>query len=190
MKGQETIYNREGEFYLIELKLSSVQQLFSSFDPSPFREKDIDPAAEEYIVSAARDFSLTTPIKLVIQLPPEICNSEQANSVAEAIHNYFDYRRLVMANQLRETLKIGRRALLIGIAFLITCLLAQQVITSLGEQGLLWSIIEEGFLISGWVAMWHPINLYLYEWWPIRHRGRLYTKLSQIDVELKPRDAT
>lgn len=189
MKGQETIYNREGEVYLIEVRLSSVQQLFNSFDPSPFREKDLDREAEEYIVGAARDFSLDTPLKLVIQLPAEFCNGEQAESVSEAIHNYFDYRRLVMANQLRETLRIGRQALLIGIVFLITCLLAQQAITSLGKQGLLWSIIEEGFLISGWVAMWHPINLYLYDWWPIRHRGRLYEKLSQIDTELRPRDA-
>ncbi|MDH5786503.1 MAG: hypothetical protein OEZ16_12970 [Chromatiales bacterium] len=185
MKGQETIYNREGESYLIEVNLSTIAQLFNSLDPAPFREKDLDPAAEEYIVSAAGDFSLQTPIKLVIHLPGEIAASEQAKSLPEAVHNYFDYRRMVMAHHLRQTMQIGHRALLIGLGFLITCILAQQVITSLGREGLFWSIIEEGFLISGWVAMWYPINLFLYEWWPTRKRQQLYGKLAQIATEIR-----
>lgn len=188
MKGQEFIYRKAGECYLIELNLSHVQQLFNSFDPAPFREKDLDPAAEDYIVSTAGDFSLQTPLKLVIHLPPEIATGEQAASAPEAVHNYFDYRRLVMAHQVSQTLRVGRRALLIGLAFLISCIIAQQLITSLGKVGLFWSILEEGFLISGWVAMWHPINLFLYEWWPIRRRQRLYEKLAQMPVEIFPRD--
>jgi hypothetical protein len=188
MKGQESIYRREGEFYLIDLNLSSVQQLFNSFDPAPFREKDLDRDAEDYIVSTAGDFSLHTPLKLVVHLPRESHVGELAMSVPEAVHKYFDYRRLVMAHQLRQTLLIGRRALLIGLVFLVSCILAQQVITTLEKSGLFWSILEEGFLISGWVAMWHPINVFLYEWWPIRHKQRLYEKLAQIPIEIRPLD--
>jgi hypothetical protein len=50
---------------------------------------------------------------------------------------------------------------------------------------MLWSIIEEGFLISGWVAMWRPIQVFLYDWWPIRRRRRIYEKLAQIPVALR-----
>lgn len=188
MKGQEFIYRQEGEFYLIDLNLSSVQQLFNSFDPAPFREKDLDAAAEDYIVSTAGEFSLQAPLKLVIHLPRENHAGERVQSVPEAVHNYFDYRRLVMAHQFRQTLLIGHRALWIGLSFLISCILAQQVITSLEKSGVFWSILEEGFLISGWVAMWHPINLFLYEWWPIRHKQRLYAKLAHIPIEIRPRD--
>jgi hypothetical protein len=185
MKGEELIYRQEGEHYLIDLNLSSVQQLFNSFDPAPFREKDLDVAAEDYIVSTAGDFSLHTPLKLVIHLPPVISAGEQASSVPEAVHNYFDYRKLVMLHQLRQTLLIGRRAIFIGLAFLIFCILMQQVITSWGKVGLFWSILEEGFLISGWVAMWYPINLFLYEWWPIRRKQHLYAKLAQMPIEIR-----
>jgi hypothetical protein len=185
MKGEEFIYRQEGPHYLIDLNLSSVQQLFNSFDPAPFREKDLDVAAEDYIVSTAGDFSLATPLKLVIHLPRDIAVGERAASVPEAVHNYFDYRKLVMAHHLRETLLIGRRALLIGLSFLFFCILVQQMITSLGKTGLLWSILEEGFLISGWVAMWHPINLFLYEWWPIRRKQHLYAKLAQMPIEIR-----
>lgn len=188
MKGQEFIYRREGEHYLIELNLGSVQQLFNSFDPAPFREKDLEQAAEDYIVSAAADFALRTPLRLVIQLPREGHASEQAQSVPQAVHNYFDYRKLVMAHQLRQTLLQGRRALVIGLGFLFFCILQQQMIAALGKEGLFWSILQEGFLISGWVAMWYPINLYLYEWWPIRHRQRLYAKLARMPIELRAAD--
>jgi hypothetical protein len=188
MKGQEFIYHQEGDQYLIELRLNSVPQLFNSFDPSPFREQDLDPAAADYIVSAAGDFSLHTPLKLVLLLPHGIHVGEPAASVPDAVHTYFGYRGLVMAHQLRQTREIGRRALLIGLTFLITCILAQHGITTLEKTGLFWSILEEGFLISGWVAMWHPINLFLYEWWPIRHRQRLFEKLSQMPIEIRARN--
>lgn len=188
MKGQEFIYRREGEYYLIDLNLGSVQQLFNSMDPAPFREKDLEQAAEDYIVSAADDFTLHTPLKLVIHLPRESLAGEQAQSMPQAVHNYFDYRMLVMAHQLRQTLLQGRRALGVGLLFLILCILLQQMIAALGKEGLFWSILQEGFLISGWVAMWYPINLYLYEWWPIRHRQRLFRKLAQMPIAIRPLD--
>lgn len=184
MKGQETIYNREGDYYLIELNLNSLAQLFNSLDPAPFREKDLDPEAEEYIVSAAGDFSLQTPLKLVIHLPHDIASSAQAQNLPEAIHNYFSYRGMVMTHRLRQTLRTGRLALLIGLGFLATCILAQHAITALGRDELLWRVVEEGFLISGWVAMWYPLNIFLYEWWPIHQRRKLYEKLSQLPIDI------
>ena len=62
-------YRREGEFSLIEIRLGAVQQLFNSFDPSPFHEKDLDADAEDYIVGAVRELPLKTPLKLVFYLP-------------------------------------------------------------------------------------------------------------------------
>ena len=39
----------------IELRLKELNQLFDSFDPAPFHEKDLDQDAEEFIVSWARE---------------------------------------------------------------------------------------------------------------------------------------
>ena len=36
---------------LIEVKLTELNQLFNSMDPSPFHERDLDHDAEEFIVS-------------------------------------------------------------------------------------------------------------------------------------------
>ena len=39
-------------------------------------------------------------------------------------------------------------------------------------------------MIAGWVAMWRPMQIYLYDWWPLLRRSRTYAKLSQMPVEL------
>jgi hypothetical protein len=36
-------------------RVAELRQLFNAIDPSPFRERDLDPRAEEFIVEWARD---------------------------------------------------------------------------------------------------------------------------------------
>lgn len=184
MKRNRFNYRREGVMYLIEVKLTTLQQLFHSLDPAPFRDKDLAPAADEYIVGAAEEFSIDTPLKLVLHLSSPFSEEEKLG-VGEAVRHYFGYRSEVTRREFSRVLGQGRKALLIGLGFLISCILAHHVIAAMGKEGLFWSLVEEGFLITGWVAMWHPVNLFLYEWWPIRRRQRLYQKLAQLPVELQ-----
>ena len=55
----------------IDLRLSRVAQLFNTFDPAPFHERDIDDDAEAYIVACAREITHRHRFKLVVHLPPE-----------------------------------------------------------------------------------------------------------------------
>lgn len=177
-------YNREDGFSLIEIRLNSVQQLFNSFDPSPFHEKDLDADAEEYIVDAVREFPLAARLKLVFHLPSDQAGSPAVATLAESIHNYFEYRRDATARDLKFLLHEGRRALAVGLAFLSACLLARHLLFSGSEP---WTqIVGESLLIGGWVAMWRPMEIFLYEWWPIREMRRVYAKLASIPVECRP----
>jgi len=51
---------------LIEIRVDEVAQLFHTLDPFPFREKDLDQEAEEYIVSWARELSSKQPIRIAV----------------------------------------------------------------------------------------------------------------------------
>jgi hypothetical protein len=67
----------------IELRVNEIAQLFSTLDPFPFRERDLDEEAEEYIVSWARELSVDKPIKIVIHLPDkEVHTKQQASLVS------------------------------------------------------------------------------------------------------------
>ena len=45
-----------------------------------------------------------------------------------------------------------------------------------------WS--EEGLLIGGWVAMWRPLEVFLYDWWPISAEARMFDRLAAMPVRL------
>lgn len=167
---------------VIELALRDMRQLFNSMDPSPFNEKDLDHDAEEFIVGSAEEFPPETSLTLRIHLiewPAE----DPTELIRSGIHNYFAYREKLNRQAFRALMKRGRISLGIGLLFLITCLLISRFV--IGSNGGTWAgVARESLTIAGWVAMWRPMELYLYDWWPLRRRGRIYTKLSSMPVEV------
>jgi hypothetical protein len=168
--------------HTIRLKLRDVNQLFNSMDPSPFIERDLDDDAEEFIVSWAQEFSPKSPIRLRIfldQWPPE----DPKELIKTAVHNHFSHRAEISRLEFKRLLKQGRTSLLIGLVFLAACLLLSKML--LGREAGTWAaILRESLTIAGWVAMWRPMQIYLYDWWPLLRRIRIFTKLSHMPVEV------
>lgn len=184
MQDTTSRYPRKEGVALIEIRLNSLQQLFNTFDPAPFHEKDLDHDAEEYIMGSADDLPLSAPLKLVFYLPPEQIALAETVKLPDSIHNYFEYRLNAARRRLRFQLRDGRIALVIGLMFLFVCLSLRQLAYAL-PQGTASEVLAEGLLISGWVAMWRPLEIFLYEWWPIRRNCRIYAKLAAIPVEVR-----
>jgi hypothetical protein len=184
MKKLKSYYNSEGKTYLVEVKLSSIGQLFNSFDPSPFIEKDLDDEVESYIVQSVREFSINTPLKLIFYLPPER-QDEAKQILPEAIHNYFDYRRQNSEKELRTILRQGRTSLMVGLVFLFTCISTNELANWLAN-GPLTHILQEGLAIIGWVAMWRPVEIFLYDWSSIDNNKKMYDKLTHMTIEVRP----
>lgn len=164
---------------LIEVKVQNVHQLFNSMDPSPFHERDLDHDAEQFIVGWAQEYALRTPLRLVVHLgqPPEKA------AIEESIHHYFAYRADMNLREFRQLMREGWMSLLIGLAFLAACMTIAKMLTAF--MGDWHPVMKEGLTIIGWVAMWRPLEIYLYRWWPIRHLGKIYRKLSEIPVEVR-----
>ena len=91
-KSSASAYRREGDHTLIEIRLREVRQLFHTLDPAPFREKDLDEGAEEYLIEACREVGVRRPLRLVVYLPAAEAQSDAAHSLPDAVHNYFAYR--------------------------------------------------------------------------------------------------
>jgi len=168
----------------IELNLREVGQLFNTMDPAPFPEKDLDKDAEEFILGWVGEFPLAEPVSLVVHLAelPAKENSQQV--IEQGVHHYFAYRARLNRMELRRLLGDGQKSLLIGLAFLSACLIASRAIGGDGAATFR-SIAREGLAIAGWVAMWRPMQIYLYDWWPVRRRGRLYHKLARMQVDVR-----
>lgn len=177
-------YAVEDGVSVIELRLNAVEQLFNSLDPSPFLEKDLDADAEEYIVGAVDDFPLSAPLKLAVYLPSAHMTVEAGGAIGEGVRNYFAYAAEVSRRRLRQNFREARTSLVIGLGFLVFCVMLRELVLTLGP-GALRTILAEGLLISGWVAMWRPVQLFLYGWWPLRHACLVHLKLARMPVEVR-----
>lgn len=169
---------------LIEVKLAELAQLFNSMDPSPFHERDLDHDAEEFIVSWAQEHPRDDDLHLVIHLSnPPADAAQTAASVKESVQHYFDYRSDMLWREFRQLMKEGRGTLIIGLVFMFACEFAAVMLFQ-GDVPLK-IVAREGLTILGWVAMWRPLEIYLYRWWPLLGKRRLYQRLARMEVEVR-----
>jgi len=167
----------------IELRVVKLSELFNSMDPTPFHHRNLDTDAEEFLESWALEFPQNSHFKIIIhieQMPQE----DPSALVTEAIHNYFDYKSERAKRNLSQLLLEGRVSLIIGLGFLATCLLGADIISASLVDNTFLRLLKESLLIGGWVAMWRPMQIFLYEWWPIVRRGRIYRNLAQAGVHV------
>jgi hypothetical protein len=170
----------------IEVNLREISQLFNSMDPSPFQEKDLDQDAEEFIVSWAREYPRHEPVTLLIHVSQPAEGADQAALVKQAVQHYFAYRANLNRLEFKRMMRQGRTSLIIGVVFLTVCLSMSGLLGRV-TTGFLQTIGREGLFIMGWVAMWRPLEIFLYEWWPLRRLGLTYEKLSRMEVQVLTR---
>jgi hypothetical protein len=171
---------------LIEVHIAELQQIFNSLDPTPFRERDIDPKAEAFIAGWAREKHSDAPLGLLIHVDREVASADHITVVQSAVRDYFKERAAVTRRQLRQLFRLGRTSLVIGLVFLAVSILLGNVGEDLLRDTRFAGVARESLLIGGWVAMWRPLEVFLYDWWPIRAEARLFDRLSAMTVRVVP----
>jgi hypothetical protein len=184
-------YKHEKESIIIEVGVKNSRQLFNERDPAPFRERDLDPQFVIYLVSAVEEFPLRTKMKLRIHSSEsDDLRPENSLAVGEAIRAFFQYESTLAKAKLRKRHRTDRYFSLIGLVALVACLSLAQFIDSLKISPRLTSTASVSLIIIGWVAMWHPIEALLYDWWPIREQRQYFDKIAQLEIEIVGISAT
>ena len=169
---------------VIEVRVTELKQLFNAIDPSPFRERDLDPNAEAFIVGWAKDAPAEATLALAVHLDRPAGPPEEAAILKDAIREYFGHRGEATRQRLRQLFRLGRTSLLIGITCLAASLLLGDFLANVLSGRSVGEVLRESLLIGGWVAMWRPMEIFLYEWWPIRFEARLYDRLAAMPVRI------
>ncbi len=169
---------------VIDVQLRDLAQLFNSFDPSPFHERDLDPRAEEFIVSWVRELPERSPIRIVLRLLEAAAKSAQQAELARAITHYFEESATMAGRELREEPRQGVRYAWVALPVLSICLTLSQVARNVLPPEAPVGLVEESLIILGWVACWKAIETLLYEWQPIKRRRDLYRRLATAEVVL------
>ncbi len=169
--------------HAIEIKLNQVQQLFDSHDPAPFRERDLDKKAEDYIVESFKALKTTAPIQLIIHLPENQILPHTELELIQAIRHHFTLQANFTRRKITDLLTQGQWFFLTGIVFLAVCTYFAYYLLHFTDA-ILKHTLGEGLNIIGWVAMWKPIEIFLYDWRPLRVLYKCYRSLSEIEIHL------
>jgi hypothetical protein len=77
---------------------------------------------------------------------------------------------------------MGRYSLLAALLFLGPIIVIAESAAQMVQTERYAALIENSLVIGAWVALWRPIEIFLYDWWPIRAEARLFDRLSQMEV--------
>lgn len=165
----------------IEMQVENVARLFDPLDPFPLPTRDLSRNAEDFIVGWTRELPRRAAPRIVLHVHDGVADEA---SVRQAIANHFTARAQGKQRELRNLFRVGRTSLLIGVTVLLACVVTSSMINT-ALSGPLARFFGEGLIIFGWVANWRPIEIFLYEWWPIQADRRLFERLASAQIEIR-----
>jgi len=176
-------YRLENGRSCIDLTIRHSQQLFDGRDPAPFNERDLDDDAVAYLLGAALEIPVRQPLAIVLTISEEPEPHLPPDHIVQAVRGHFAYEAEQVERRLREHLRRGRMTLSVGLAVLAVFLTLAQLTAAL-TPGALREILREGLVITGWVAMWRPLEILLYDWWPLIDERRQLRRLRDTPVSV------
>ena len=163
----------------IQVRVATVEHIFNPMDPTPLEERSLNQEVADWIEEWAEDLEKDEPITLEILVADgRFAGREQA--IMNGLHNHFEYREWQADRELRKLLRQGRFSLLIGIFAIAGFNAASRVIGTSANPVI--EVIHDGLSVLGWVSMWKPLEILLYDWWPIRRERRACRRLAEATV--------
>jgi len=176
-------YRKRDSAYLIEIDLESPEKLYDRRDPSPIKGRDLNEELADYIFNSVSEIPLKYEVILKLSFNSEESSSYPSDKIRLSIHNYFKMEEHYQKLELRRTIKKGFKGLFVGLFFLFIAIFISHLLEA--REHFILSFISEGLHVLGWVSMWHPMNIFLYEWWPIKDRIRLLEKTVRMQTEIR-----
>ena len=163
----------------IRVRVATVEHLFNPMDPSPLEERSLNAEVADWIEEWAEDFDHDHAVDV------EICVTDgrvgdREEAIVAGLRSHFEYREWQSGRQLRKLLREGRISLLIGLAALAGFNAASRLIGDSDNPVI--QVLHEGLSVLGWVSMWKPLEILLYDWWPIRRERRACQRLADATI--------
>ncbi len=143
-------YEKETEHYLIEVSLDDYGDVYDNWDPSPFKQRDIEDEFHDFIFNSSEDIPLSYQLSIVLNLPLGKKDIKKEQAVISAYRNYYAY---ALARLEKNMSKLNRKivvSLLLAVLFLTVGYFWGSKV-----KGILFNVLREGIFIGGWVFLWN-----------------------------------
>ena len=178
--GTDQRQHSASEIVNIDIRVRSARQLFDGRDPAPFRERDLDQNAVEYVIESAEDAPAKSKLKLVVWITDETQVISDA-TIEQAVRSHFDYLLTRLDRALQKHVRQGQLKFLVGFIVLASFLTSARLLEVLPDSTAR-RVVQEGLAIVAWVAMWRPLEVLLYDWWPLLGERRLLRRIRAAEV--------
>jgi hypothetical protein len=163
----------------IQVRVPNVERIFNPMDPQPLDDRSLNVEVADWIEEWAEDIDNKEPIVLEVYVA-DGSHVGREDLVIAGLRGHFEYRQWATGRQLSRHWRDGRISLVIGLVAITGFTAASRLIGSSTNPVI--NVIHEGLSVVGWVSMWKPLEIFLYEWWPIRREYRAYRRLAEAEV--------
>jgi hypothetical protein len=164
----------------INIRVHSARQWCDGRDPAPFRERDLDEQAVQYVIESVEDVSTRCELRLVVWITDEGPSLGDV-TIRAAVHAHFEYLLGRLDRQLHKHVRQGQIKFLVGFLVLAGFLTLSRLLDVLSDSTAR-RVVQEGLSIVAWVAMWRPLEVLLYDWWPLLSERRLLRRIRDAEV--------
>jgi len=148
------------------LRIDSLDDVFDPLDPEPLPRRKLAPEFLSYIFDAMDGLPRKQPMHLSLHVPADMLNEWKSDDLLGDLQYQLARHWEALGRKLRENFRLGRTTIVLGIVVLALFVTLSQISAAVLHGG--WQrTLEEGFLIIGTVALWRPVEILLYDWWPI-----------------------
>ncbi len=165
---------------MIEIRISSLAELLDSQDPAPVPERAMDLRAEGYILSRAKRHRRAKALGLRVHAPESLRG--YAGGAIDAVHEHFRRAHALGERNFRRRQRIGGVTLAIALGILGGSIWLRSLLSDIAGRALAQGL-GEGLLILGWVAMWRPVEILLFEHWESHSDHAVLERLESIPIE-------
>lgn len=166
----------------IKVRVAALDQIFNPMDPTTLEERSLNQEVADWIEEWAEDLGGDKPLTIEIHVIDGNVDGRR-DAVASGLHNHFEYREWQESRELKKLWREGRISLAIGLTALTVFISLSHLIGNSTNPVL--DVVHEGLTVIGWVSMWKPLQIFLYEWWPVRREREACRRLAEAEVTFR-----
>lgn len=178
--------------HVIELELPDADYFFSAPDSNPLKEGAVFEPGIETIYDIARQGKVRDSLLLKLSLPEEKITPDLESHIRSAVRKYCQFQIDKITDNLEIQTRLGRRTLFYGVSILVICLLLSGLgffISSNSSNPYIYALggfMYNGFMIIGWVSLWTPTSMLVFERWPDWISRNTYEHIRDMQIEIIP----
>jgi hypothetical protein len=159
--------------FVLDVSAESYEHLFNHLDPSPYKQRDLDPDLLDYLLICSEDIPFYYPIQISVKIPLSQQDNLREKEIMAGMKSNFAHWVHLTKSRISRIRKKAFTYILTSISLItISTLIRNWMPESVGLV-----FIPEGLMIGGWVFMWEAISLLFIhmneEKDPLKHYQRL-----------------